>query len=64
MNSPVWRKSSHSGSQQGDCVELARLDLAEIGIRDSKDPAARHLTVSADAFEGLLGRIKAGELEL
>jgi Domain of unknown function (DUF397) len=23
MSSPVWRKSSRSGTQQGDCVEVA-----------------------------------------
>ncbi|WP_433181161.1 DUF397 domain-containing protein [Actinoallomurus sp. CA-150999] len=23
MNGPVWRKSSRSGVQQGDCVEVA-----------------------------------------
>jgi hypothetical protein len=64
MNSPVWRKSSRSGSQQGDCVELARVDLAEIGVRDSKNPAAGHLTISTDAFATLFDRIRAGELEL
>jgi hypothetical protein len=63
MNSPVWRKSSHSGNQ-GDCVELARLDVAEIGIRDSKNAAAGHLTVSAQTFGALVARIKTGELKL
>jgi hypothetical protein len=61
MNSPVWRKSSRSGGQQGDCVELARVDMAGIGVRDSKNPAAGHLTISTDVFGELLGRIKAGE---
>jgi hypothetical protein len=62
MNSPVWRKSSHSGNQ-GDCVELARLG-AEVGVRDSKNVAAGHLTVSAQTFGTLVARVKAGELEL
>ncbi|MCW2903770.1 MAG: hypothetical protein JWO67_6035 [Streptosporangiaceae bacterium] len=62
MNSPVWRKSSHSGNQ-GDCVELARLG-AEVGVRDSKNAAAGHLTVSAQAFSALVARIRAGELQL
>jgi hypothetical protein len=60
---PVWRKSSHSGGQQGDCVELARLG-AEVGVRDSKNAAAGHLTVSAQAFSALVARIRAGELQL
>ncbi|HEY7484053.1 MAG TPA: DUF397 domain-containing protein [Streptosporangiaceae bacterium] len=39
MNSPVWRKSSHSNTQGGDCVEVARL-AGGIGVRDSKNPDA------------------------
>jgi hypothetical protein len=62
MTSPVWRKSSHSGSQQGDCVELAHLGTAGIGIRDSKNPATGHLTISTEAFGELLARIKTGAL--
>jgi hypothetical protein len=60
---PVWRKSSHSGGQQGDCVELARLG-AEVGVRDSKNVAAGHLTVSAQTFGALVARVKTGDLEL
>jgi hypothetical protein len=59
---PAWRKSSRSGPQGGDCVELARLG-SEIGIRDSKNPAAGHLSVSARTFHALVSRIKTGALE-
>ncbi|XRQ16834.1 DUF397 domain-containing protein, partial [Actinomadura welshii] len=35
---PVWRKSSHSGTQGGsDCVEVGRFPDS-IAVRDSKDP--------------------------
>jgi uncharacterized protein DUF397 len=63
MTSPVWRKSSHSGAQQGDCVELAALP-GVIGIRDSKNPEAGHLEVTGAAFGSLLNEIKAGRLAL
>jgi hypothetical protein len=40
-NRPVklgaWRKSLHSTSQS-NCVEVARVRDAHIGVRDSKDP--------------------------
>jgi hypothetical protein len=41
MNSPdfthaVWRKSTRSGDNGGQCVEVAFLDTA-VGLRDSKD---------------------------
>jgi hypothetical protein len=58
----AWRKSIRSG-QEGNCVEVAGLGDAT-GIRDSKNPGAGHLTVSVAAFDTLLGRIKAGELDL
>lgn len=34
-----WRKSSRSGANGGDCVELAVLDDGVVGVRDSKNPA-------------------------
>ncbi|GAB3449848.1 DUF397 domain-containing protein [Actinophytocola sediminis] len=38
----VWRKSSASNSNGGDCVELAAIPGAVL-VRDSKDRAARPL---------------------
>jgi hypothetical protein len=58
----MWRKSSHSGTQEGDCVELAYMGTT-IGIRDSKVPDARHLTVSAENFARLLHYVKQGHLD-
>lgn len=55
----TWRKSTHSGSQSGElsCVEVAGLP-AGIGLRDSKNPTAGHLTVSPQSFAALVRRIK------
>jgi hypothetical protein len=55
----VWRKSTHSGGN-GSCVEVARLDAA-IGLRDSKNPHAGHLTIPAEAFAALLTHLKHDE---
>lgn len=63
MSTPAWRKSSRSGAQEGACVEVAQIRGA-IGIRDSKNTSAGHLTVSATDFGRLIGRIRAGELQL
>ncbi|CND73161.1 Domain of uncharacterised function (DUF397) [Mycobacterium tuberculosis] len=39
LKSAAWRKSSHSGSNGGDCVELADVAGASVvAVRDSKDP--------------------------
>lgn len=65
MSAPAWRKSSFSGgSENTDCVELARLGGAVIGVRDSKNPEGGHLSVSPGTLGRLLTRIKAGDLEL
>lgn len=40
----TWRASSYSG-ENGTCVEVAYLPLL-VGIRDSKDVAAGHLTLA------------------
>jgi hypothetical protein len=45
-----WRKSSYSGSGDGNaCVEIAN-DLIRVAIRDSKDPSCGTLIVPTSAF--------------
>ncbi|MEU9283764.1 DUF397 domain-containing protein [Streptomyces sp. NPDC048275] len=49
-----WFKSSYSSSSEpGDCVEIA-VAPATIHIRDSKTPAAPHLTVAATTWTDFL----------
>lgn len=57
-----WRKSSYSGGEGGQCVELASLG-GSVGIRDSKNAHTPHLTVGREVLSSLLGRIKAGDLD-
>ncbi|SEG73940.1 protein of unknown function [Thermomonospora echinospora] len=61
----TWRKSSYSGSTstQSDCVELTRL-TGGIGVRDSKTPKARHLSLSLQSFATLVARVKRDELSV
>ncbi|MFS2292501.1 MAG: DUF397 domain-containing protein [Actinomadura sp.] len=56
---PHWRKSSHSGANGGECVEVADLN-GRIGVRDSKAPEAGHLTLTRRNFAALLSRPKIG----
>ncbi|MEU8121083.1 DUF397 domain-containing protein [Spirillospora sp. NPDC049024] len=59
----TWRKSSYSGGEGGQCVELAAVD-GSVGIRDSRNVSGPALMVGRDALKGLVGRIKAGDLDL
>ncbi|MFF3844154.1 DUF397 domain-containing protein [Streptomyces sp. NPDC002328] len=44
-----WRKSSYSGDQGGECVEVAEMPVA-VSVRDSKHPAGPTLTLRPAAF--------------
>jgi Domain of unknown function (DUF397). len=58
-----WQKSSHSGSNGGSCVEIARLGRGILALRDSKNPSAGHLTVSPQEFRAFLNRIVANAVD-
>lgn len=45
----AWFKSSHSGAEGGECVEVADGQRA-VHVRDSKDTARPGLTISPDAW--------------
>lgn len=58
----VWRKSSRSGGNGGDCVEVASVDRA-IAVRDSKDPDGPRLAFPPDVWGAFLADAKAGRYD-
>lgn len=44
-----WFKSSYSGDEGGECVEVAVTEHI-VRVRDSKDVAQPHLTVGRDGW--------------
>jgi Domain of unknown function (DUF397) len=46
----AWRKSSHSGSEGGDCVEVADAEGA-VMVRDTTNRDGGSLAFTADAWE-------------
>ncbi|MEU9019949.1 DUF397 domain-containing protein [Actinomadura sp. NPDC048394] len=63
MNTPeppqaVWRKSTYSGGVENECVEVADLK-SHVGVRDSKDPAGGHLTLTRQDFADLLSQLRS-----
>ncbi|TYK50680.1 DUF397 domain-containing protein [Actinomadura decatromicini] len=54
---PTWRKTRHSGSDGGHCVELARLP-GGVGIRDPKNPEGPRLLITRDALRALVSDLK------
>ena len=54
-----WRKSTRSGDNGGNCVEVAHNLSGVVAIRDSKDPGGLVLLVSKDEWAAFTGRIRA-----
>lgn len=50
-----WFKSSYSGDEGGDCVEVANHPAA-IHVRDSKNPSGPQLTVAPDAWAAFVAQ--------
>jgi hypothetical protein len=57
MNEFRWHKSSYSGGNGGDCVEVA--EGAVTGIRDTQNRELGHLAVPAGEWAALLGTVCA-----
>ncbi|MFE6866468.1 DUF397 domain-containing protein [Kitasatospora sp. NPDC057692] len=60
MGSPIWQKSSYSGSSNA-CIEV-RATSRTVELRESEDGDVVLRTDSA-AFADLLRAVKAGELD-
>ena len=55
----TWRKSSYSGNNGGNCVEVGTAAHV-IAVRDSKDPDGSVLAFAADTWAAFAERVKAG----
>ncbi|HET9117153.1 MAG TPA: DUF397 domain-containing protein [Pseudonocardiaceae bacterium] len=61
FQSSVWRKSTRSGDNGGQCVEVAFLDTV-VGLRDSKDRGKGSvLMFSQDEWEAFIVGTRDGE---
>ncbi|TCC00146.1 DUF397 domain-containing protein [Micromonospora zingiberis] len=49
-----WRKSSRSGGNGGNCVEVADNLSGVVGVRDSKDPAGPVLAFTPQAWRAFV----------
>jgi hypothetical protein len=57
---PVWRKSSRSNSNGGNCVEVADNLPGRVLVRDSKDQAGPVLTFSPGAWRAFVAQVRRG----
>lgn len=56
LGTAAWRKASYSGTNGGECVEVATQPCL-IAVRDSKNPGGPVFTVSPAAFAAFVGAL-------
>jgi hypothetical protein len=64
LDNLTWRKSSYSGSNGGNCVEIADNLSGVVAVRDSKDPGGPVLAFGPDEWRAFTAAVKAGEFGL
>lgn len=62
FDAAAWRKSSWSGDNGGQCVEVA-VTSEVIGVRDSKDPDGPRLVFTPAEWDAFLAGVKTGEFD-
>ncbi|SDO96462.1 protein of unknown function [Actinopolyspora xinjiangensis] len=62
LHGAVWRKSSRSGGNGGNCVEVGYAS-GIVGIRDTKDRRGGTLAVEYTTWTAFLRTVKQGRLD-
>ena len=58
LNHADWRKSSYSGTNGGNCVEVARNLPGVVTVRDSKESGGPALVFTPADWEAFTARLK------
>jgi hypothetical protein len=63
LNRAIWQKSSYSGGNGGNCLEVARNLPGIAAVHDSKNPAGPALTITPDEWQAFLAGARDGEFD-
>jgi Domain of unknown function (DUF397) len=63
LTGAVWHKSTRSGGNGGDCVEVAVNLPGVVAVRDSKDRDGETLTFSPGDWRDFLAGVRDGEFD-
>jgi hypothetical protein len=58
LTSALWRKSSYTSANGGNCVEVAFSLTDAVAVRDSKNPDGGTLVLSPAAWRALIASVK------
>ncbi|MEU8251107.1 DUF397 domain-containing protein [Nonomuraea sp. NPDC048916] len=59
----TWITSSYSGSNGGNCIEVAELSGGRRGVRDSKNPTGPALVFTSGEWNAFINGVKNGEFD-
>lgn len=59
--SATWRKSSYSGSNGGECIEVSSSFVGVVPVRDSKDPEGPTLVFDSVAWRCFIEGVRTGD---
>jgi len=59
MSTATWRKSTYSGGDGGDCLEVADGHPTVVPVRDSKNPLGPKLVFRAEAWTAFVEDVRA-----
>jgi hypothetical protein len=60
LTPPTWRKSSYSGANNGNCVEVGNA-ARTVAVRDSKDPQGPRLAITPAVWSAFTRRVQTGQ---
>jgi hypothetical protein len=63
LTGAVWHKSTRSGGNGGDCVEVAVNLPGIVAVRDSKDRAGGTLVFTSGQWTVFLDGVRAGDFD-
>ncbi|WP_326637552.1 DUF397 domain-containing protein [Streptosporangium sp. NBC_01755] len=63
LSAAIWRKSSRSSGNGGQCVEVAANLPGVVAVRDSKDPNGPKLLFTPTEWRTFVGGIKTGKFD-
>jgi hypothetical protein len=64
LTGAVWHKSTRSGGNGGDCVEVAVNLPGIVAVRDTKDRGGAALIFTRAEWLAFLGGVRDGEFDL
>jgi len=63
LSGAIWRTSTRSGSNGGNCVEVADNLPGVVAVRDSKDPGGPVLVFGRTGWAGFVRAVRDGEFD-